>query len=186
MYRGKGSARKESALSTRHCWLAHPSVHGVLRAWLTAPGSLSWRIQARCSGFGVTRLFQGTGYPTLDEAPLIGLTPGKPALIREVLLTCSGTPVIFAHSIARNADLAGPWRSLVGLGSRPLATMLYDDPSIRRHPLHYRKLNERHALYRRAAQCLPNLPKELWARRSVFLRQNAPLLVTELFLGEIQ
>ena len=166
-------------------WLAKPAVGGVLHAWLTAPGSLSWRIQARCPDFRVRRLRQLRARPWADEASLVGVPMGRHALVREVILASGGRPVVFAHSVTAVAHLAGPWRSLKGLGARPLATMLYDDPRIRRRPLAYRKINSRHPLYRRAAAVLPGLPSELWARRSVFLFHGAPLLVTEVFLPAI-
>ena len=95
-----------------HNWLAKPAVVGPLHAWLTASGSLSWRIQARCPAFGVTRIFQGRKCPYADEAALVGLLPGKTGLIREVVLSCGDVPVVVAHSAARPEDLAGPWRSL--------------------------------------------------------------------------
>ena len=168
-----------------HTWLAKPAVGGSLHAWLTAPGSLSWRIQARCPVFGVRRLRQARALPYVDEASLVGVPVGHHALVREVILRCGTEPVVFAHSVTRARHLKGAWRSLQGLGSRPLATMLYDDPRIQRRPLSFRKLNARHPLYCRAAQTLPDLPAELWARRSVFLFRGAPLLVTELFLPAI-
>ncbi|MDD5296746.1 MAG: chorismate lyase [Rhodocyclaceae bacterium] len=168
-----------------HTWLAKPTVGGALHAWLTAPGSLSWRIQARCPAFSVRRLRQEQARPHVDEAGIVGVAPGRHALVREVILRCGEMPVIFAHSVTRARHLKGPWRSLQGLGSRPLATMLYDDPRILRRPLAFRKLNARHPLFRRAAQVLPDLPAEIWARRSVFLFRGAPLLVTELFLPAI-
>lgn len=168
-----------------HTWLAKPAVGGSLHAWLTAPGSLSWRIQERCPVFGVRRLRQERALPYPDEARLVGVPAGRRALVREVILHCGAEPVVFAHSVTQTRHLLGAWRSLQGLGSRPLATMLYDDPRIERRPLAFRKLNARHPLYRRAAQYLPDLPPALWARRSVFLLRGAPLLVTELFLPAI-
>ena len=168
-----------------HTWLAKPAVGGVLHAWLTAPGSLSWRIQERCPAFGVRRLRQERALPYVDEAHLVGVPRGRHALVREVILRCGTQPVVFAHSVTRARHLLGAWRSLQRLGSRPLATLLYDDPRIERRPLAFRKLNARHPLYRRAAQHLPDVPKEIWARRSVFLLRGAPLLVTELFLPAI-
>ena len=166
-------------------WLAKPAVGGSLHAWLTAPGSLSWRIQARCAEFRVRRLRQERARPWLDETGLVGVPAGRHALVREVILANGDTPLIFAHSVTAVAHLNGPWRSLRGLGGRPLATMLFDDTRIQRRPLEYRKMNGRHPLYRRAAAVLPGLPAELWARRSVFLFQGAPLLVTEVFLPAI-
>ncbi len=166
-------------------WLAKPAVGGALHAWLTAPGSLSWRIQARCAGFRVRRLRQERARPWADESERVGVPVGRHALVREVILANGETPLIFAHSVTAVAHLDGPWRSIKGLGARPLATMLYDDPRIRRRPLEFRKINARHPFYRRAAALLPGLPAELWARRSVFLLAGAPLLVMEVFLPAI-
>lgn len=166
-------------------WLAKPAVSGALHAWLTAPGSLSWRIQARSRSFAVRPIRQERARPWIDEAPLVHVPSGRHALVREVILLSRDQPVVFAHSVTPARYLNGPWRSLQGLGSRPLATMLYQNPRIHRAPLAYRKINPRHPLYRRAAMLLPELPTELWARRSVFLLHNAPLLVTEVFLPDI-
>lgn len=166
-------------------WLDRAAVSGDLHGWLSAGGSLSWRIQARCSRFKVQRVRQERARPWRDEAGLLGLTPSRHALVREVVLQCGEVPVVFAHSIARPESLNGPWRGLRKLGSRPLANVLYQDPLIERRPLQFRKLSERHPLYRRAQKVLGPLPAELWARRSVFVRDRQPLLVTELFLPAI-
>lgn len=166
-------------------WLAQPAVGGELHGWLTAGGSLSWRIQARYGRFGVQRVRQERDAPWRDEAALLGLSPDRHALVREVVLKCGEVPVVFAHSVARPESLNGPWRGLKKLGSRPLANVLYEDPCIQRRPLAFRKVNQRHPLYRQAEKVLGPLPPELWARRSVFVRQGQPLLVTELFLPAI-
>jgi chorismate--pyruvate lyase len=39
-----------------------------------------------------------------------------------------------------------------------------------------------HAVYTRAVEHLAERPACLWARRSVFMLHNAPILVTEVFL----
>jgi len=106
-----------------------------------------------------------------------------------VLLLCGETPVIFARSLTAARHLAGPWRSLRGLGSQPLATMLFSDPRITRGPLEFARIDNRASLYRRAAELLDTRlhdPTEtLWARRSVFTSAGAPLLVSELFLPRL-
>ncbi len=167
-------------------WLAQPGADGVLRTWLRASGSLSWRIQRACPQFAVQRLCQERAVPLVDEAALVGLLPGQRGLVRDVLLTCAGQPVVFAHSLLRCEAVRGPWRAVLGLGNRPLATMLYHDPRIQRLAMQYRQLNPRHPLYQRAAAVLPHLPSHLWARRSVFMRHGAALLVTEVFLPQIE
>ena len=131
------------------------------------------------------RLLQARRRLFPDEATLVGLHAGSRALVREVLLHCGDTPVVFAHSVVATKHLRGAWRSLRGLGTKPLATALFADPRVQRGPLHFRKLSCRNLLRVRAAEFVSDLPAELWARRSVFRRDGAPLLVTEVFLPEI-
>lgn len=159
--------------------------HTPYRHWLTAPGSLTRRLVDRCPGFNVVRLRQEADRPYRDEAEEIGLPPGQRALTREVLLRCGDTPLVFAHSVLPLQGLAGPWRALARLGNRPLAATLFTDPRIARHPLEFRRLDARHPLYRAAARHWTAAPRVLWARRSRFIREGQPLLVTEVFLPAV-
>jgi chorismate-pyruvate lyase len=58
--------------------------------------------------------------------------------------------------------------------------MLFHDPLVSRRPMEYRKLPKGHALLVAAG-----IGRHAWARRSVFLKQGQPLLVTEVFYPEI-
>jgi chorismate--pyruvate lyase len=167
-------------------WLPRPAVRGPLRHWLTTRGSLSERLRVACkAGFRVQCLNQGLRPAWPDEREALRLVASERTLVREVLLYCGATPVVFARSLATASHLDGPWRSLRGLGSRPLATMLFADPRIARDALEFCRLDARKPLHRRAAAAVPELPPGLWARRSVFRRDHAPLLVTEVFLPEV-
>lgn len=154
-----------------------------IRDWLTLSGSLSEHLRRACpGGFRVERLMQRRADTWPDEQAALGLAADESPLVREVLLLCGDTPVVFARSLAAGRHLAGPWRALRGLGSRPLATMLFAEPRIARGALEFCRLDSRKSLYRRAAGAVGELPPDLWARRSVFRRDGAPLLVTEVFL----
>ncbi len=166
----------------RDPWLAAPVGAGGYRHWLRDRGSLTQRLQARCAAFAVEGLRLRWARPQPDEARLLGLPRHERARLREVTLCCAGTPVIFARSVLPGRSLRGPWRALAYLGSRPLGAALFADPRVARTPLAYRKLTPAHALYRRAAAVLDAPPACLWARRSVFWREDAPILVTEVFL----
>ena len=108
------------------------------------------------------------------------------ALVREVCLYCDRKPVVFAHSVIKAAHLRGAWRRVTRLGNRPLGAALFADPRIGRYPLHQKKLNRHHELYRNAVAALDIAPPAtLWARRSLFMLHNSPILVTEVFLPEI-
>lgn len=150
--------------------------------WLTDEGSLTQRLQASCARFSVENVRQRWGRPQSDEAMLLRLRRGECTWLREVTLCCAGRPVVFASSVLPRRSLRGAWRDLGRLGARPLGAALFADPRVCRTPLAYCRLRPRDALFRRAAAMLGTVPTALWARRSVFLLQRAPILVTEVFL----
>jgi chorismate lyase len=164
-------------------WRSAPPAHPhPLHAWLTSRDSLTSRIKARVRHFNLVRLKQTAQRPNIDERRELGLRPGALAVVREVLLRDGENALVFAHSVAARRDLRGVWRGLSRLGTRPLAEMLFNDPTVVRLPIEYRKLDSRHPLYRRVQQVSPVSATALWARRSVFLKHGRALLVTEVFL----
>ena len=168
-------------------WRAAPPSHGspafrALHPWLASRGSLTARISTHYSNFNLRRVAQRAQRPNPDERRGMNLRAHELAIIREVLLSTAGIPLVFAHSVVARHDLNGVWRGLSRLGTRPLAEMLFQDPAVVRLPMEYKKLDRRHPLFRRAHDIVPFEAKEVWARRSVFLKTGRPLLVTEVFL----
>lgn len=153
--------------------------------WLGDRGSLTLRIQQRCSRFSVENLCSGLAAAAHDETALLGLTAQQKLYTREVFLHADGMAVVFAHSVTIPRHLHGAWHPLLNLGKRPLGEFLFTHPRVLRAPLHYHALKPGHALYRRAASKLKAAPPQLWARRSLFTLNDAPLLVTEVFLPDI-
>lgn len=166
-------------------WLPHLIHATPYRSWLRVPGSLTHALMRRCPAFNVVRLSQALDTAHHDEEGLLNLAPGRRALIREVLLCCGATPLVFAHSVIPREGLRGPWEGLSGLGNRPLGAALFSDPRIRRHALEFRRVDRRHPLYRKASVQLARPPASLWARRSLFTLGGCPILVTEVFLPEV-
>lgn len=166
---------RRAALAHSHPW----------RAWLTWRASLTARLRAHAPGFRVEVVRQGLRLPHEDEWREVGAGTRSHVLVREVLLHLRGGPVVMAHSIASVRDLAGPWRSLRGLGSRPLAEALFSDPEVVRAPLEHARLDARHPLHGRACALLGVALPPLWARRSRFTKRGRPLLVTEVFLPRL-
>ena len=167
-------------------WLRRPpSVPEKYRVWLNERGSLTRRIEERCADFRVRLLSQRRARVNRDERVMWPYDPRRTAWVREVYLLCRRTPVVFAHSIADPKALHGAWRGLGRLENRPLGAALFADPRIRRFPLHQKKLNRNHPLYRRACAALRARPAHLWARRSLFALHGMPILVTEVFLPGI-
>jgi len=153
--------------------------------WLRDHGSLTRRIQQRCQQFSVQPVRSGLARVAFDEASTLGFANDRLAFSREVFLFADGKPVVFAHSACAERDSRGAWHAIRGLGNRSLGTLLFTHPLVKRHPLHYKKLQPQHPLYRSACAGLSIAPQFLWARRSLFYLKDAPLLVTEVFLPGI-
>lgn len=172
-------------------WRSAPPSHGNARdahlhAWLTSRGSLTARTRMHFADFNLVRLSQCFALPNRDEIRPMSLKFGELAVVREVLLRNGETPLVFAHTVAVTRDLRGAWRGLSRLGARPLAEMLFHDAAVERLPIEYRQIDARHPLFQRVQQLAPTPKKKLWARRSVFLKQGRPLLVTEVFLDAVK
>jgi chorismate--pyruvate lyase len=168
-------------------WQAYTPARGGLRRWLQASGSLSARLAARGETFGVQVLAQGRQPLTPDESRALGLGGRRMGYAREVVLRVDGQALVFGRSVTAHAASVGAWRSVRGLGGRPLANVLFRRLDILRAPLAYNRLQRQSPLQRHVArswlaatgvalghQALP-------ARRSVFTRHGAALLVMEVF-----
>ena len=159
----------------------------MLRGWLTDVESLTARIRARCGHFSVRIVRQRLAGAYHDEAALLPLRSGERLWVREVLLIADGIPVVFGRSLLPRRGQRGVWRLFHQMGNRPLGEDLFDNPAIRRQKLTSTCLDRRDARYHcaRAAAGLPHIPNRLWARRSIFLLRESPLMISEVFLPAI-
>jgi chorismate lyase len=153
--------------------------------WLTRGGSLTAHL--RTLGTVVVRVTcEAVALPWADEHRALGVSPRAPVWTREVVLSVDGTPFVAAHSVAPVSASTGVWQAMRRLRTRPLAELLYSDGSVARSALVSRRLTARHPLFRLAAREIDDRdgrpPHALVARRSVFERHGAPLMVTECML----
>ncbi len=162
------------------------------RQWLTAPGSLTARLRQH-GQVRVQVLRQGHQTLWPQERVAIGTRCGH---VREVVLTIDGREAVWARSVTSTRGLKGPWRALKGLGTRPLAELLFEHRGVQRDPLWGARL-ARHSpahshLSRQwralsgtsAPDAAPNASPycaPTWARRSVFWHKGQPLQVMESF-----
>ena len=174
-----------TCMSDQHWQSFFPVTAAAYAPWLRDHGSLTWRIQQRCTVFSVRNAGNCLATAAYDETALLGLPSRQKIYTREVFLYADGTPVVFAHSVVAPQHLRGAWQALQSLGNKPLGALLFAHPLVERAPLHYKALKPQHALYQRAANVLDAAPERLWARRSLFTLREVPLLVTEVFLPEI-
>lgn len=167
--------------------MAHPvNLPRHLRTWLTCRGSLTRRLKTHCAHFRVQPVVTHFAFAHADEHLPLHLRPGSLAYVREVLLMCDHHAVVFAHSVLPRSGLRGGWNGITRLGSRPLGEALFNNPRIERQALAYRQIDARHPLFRAVRRTYPLSTRGLWARRSVFCLNGHPLLVTEVFLPEIE
>lgn len=145
----------------------------ALRPWLSDSGSLTRHLQRASQGrFRVELLNQHWGFPRADECRGLQLRTRQRALIREVRLYGGNQAWVEARTIIPQSTLCGANRRLLRLGNRPLGSLLFQTPGMRRQPLQIARLR------------LPT--GQHWARRSLFYLQQRPLLVCEIFLPAIE
>lgn len=167
-------------------WHTRPRTQGDIRRWLQASGSLSARLAAT-GHFTVQVLTQGRCPLTPDEAMALGQPGRRLGYGREVVLRVDGVPLVYARSVTDHQASLGAWRAVRGLGSRPLADVLFKQGGIVRQPLQFLAVQRKGALHGRvqkgwlAATGQSPQHHALPARRSVFVRQHAALLVMEVF-----
>lgn len=150
--------------------------------WLTRGGSLTAHL--RTLGDVVVRVTrEAVAHAWPDEHVALGIAPRAPVWVREVVLEVAGVPFVAAHSIAPLAASRGVWQSMRRLRTRPLAELLYSDSDVWRSALASARITSRHPLFSLACRAIAGEPPHgLVARRSVFVRQDAPLMVTECML----
>jgi hypothetical protein len=124
-------------------WQAYTPARGGLRHWLQASGSLSARLAARGEAFGVQVLAQGRQPLTPDESRALGLGGRRMGYAREVVLRVDGQALVFGRSVTAHAASVGAWRSVRGLGGRPLANVLFRRLDILRAPLAFNRLQRK-------------------------------------------
>ncbi|SAK76360.1 chorismate lyase family protein [Caballeronia fortuita] len=161
-----------------------PSLSDAQKDWLTRGGSLTAHLRTLGAvTVDVTR--EAVDIPWRDESNALDVTPRTPVWTREVTLKVDDVPFVVAHSIVPLSDSAGIWQSMRRLRTRPLAELLYSDSSVSRSVLVSRRIGARHPLYRLARMQTDERPHALVARRSVFERHGAPLMVTECMLDAL-
>src|SRR5450830_16597 len=157
-----------------------------MQDWLCNRDSLTARLVARCDQFRVQRLSQHQTRCLHDEYTKIGLARPAKVRQREVLLKCDGVPMIYGHTVVPLNATANQWPLFHALGERSLGSTLFNDPLVERGALSYARLHTSHPLIQRIKRAVPDMhARTLPARRSLFWRKGACLLVTEVFLPGI-
>jgi chorismate--pyruvate lyase len=158
----------------------------ALHGWLLDPSSLTRRMERCCPlDFRVQPLCQCWQRPLPDECRMLAMDLRQLALVREVHLLCGDQPWVFARTVIPRGTLAGKHRRLARLGTRPLGALLFSDRRLQRGQVAIARASPGRLPFGAALGLLEAGQEELWARRSLFLLDAQPLLVSELFLPAI-
>jgi len=134
--------------------------------------------------------------PQNSEAKKLHAPNQEAVWVREVVLSIKNEVYMFARSLFPADTLKGEQgQQLLTLGNQPLGPLLFKTPSLQRTSFDYAVLTPRHYEWEATQQGLINFtndqanpsntvtcPNNLWARRSLFLWFERPILLTEIFL----
>jgi len=161
-----------------------------LKNWLLDPNSLTARLKSHCQHFRVELL--GQRIETCQASEAVALIPsGEKVLVREVLLFCDEKPQVFARSLLPLSSLTGAEQALANLGTQSLGQVLFNNPSLERQTIEVATFDTTSSVgqlvkqLQLSTQKLPELTassENLWGRRSIFVLENKPLMVAEVFL----
>lgn len=150
----------------------------ALQSWASERGSLTRRLRQHWPDTRVKVLSESLALPLPHEAQALGMTGGEAAWVRCVYLLGGEQPRIYARSVIPRWDAQNPWAEVQLLGDQPLGELLFTLPDLLRSDFEW-ALNAPwpEALARPSAA-----QSQVLARRCTFVRKQAPLLLTEVFL----
>jgi chorismate--pyruvate lyase len=146
------------------------------RDWLFDRGSLTRRLKVLSDDeFMVIPLREEAGPIPPEECQLLGLQPGRMGWIREVYLAGFGRPWVYARSVTVTLDTVASDSAVCQLGNVPLGSLLFGDTPYQRSEIEVCR-------YQDACNASIRPAYPLWARRSIFSREQTSILVQEMFL----
>ena len=158
--------------------LFNQSIPVSLSPWLFDASSLTARLVADCDeNFSVQVISQQWRKLDSEEAAAMSLNDARSALVRQVLLCCGDTPLVYARTVIPVITVQGAQRRYANMGSRPLGAMLFADRTMHREAVQVAMLPANHEAHKYAKTDEP-----VWGRRSVFRVAGKPILVSEYFL----
>ncbi|MCH9769778.1 MAG: chorismate lyase [Gammaproteobacteria bacterium] len=178
-------AVKSSSINPTHLnWQAKlpADIAPNLANWLSDSGSLTLRLQQLPASVSHQLLNANwqSAYP--DEAHPLSITNDQ-AWVREITRSINNKVNIFGRSLIPKKTLQ-QCPELKQAGKISIGQILFADKNLRRLALEFAMLSKQHPLYQSVCQYLMTQPDRLIARRSVFIYQQNPLLITEIFLPE--
>lgn len=155
-----------------------------VRRWIGLETSMTAAVsEAARHEIDVTVRRQEDGPLNPDEMPFF--PEGGTATVREVCLSAVGEPLLIARTVF-TSDILRTHPQILALGTRPLGSLLFAGPV----PCPYTArqfsfIRDGDPLYPLIRWRHSGPVAGYWARRTLFLLFDAPLLVTEVLLPEL-
>lgn len=176
-------------LNTEPKWkISRPGLHryipSAVQSWIYETGSLTQRLRDTVGDkLQVSVLFHAWHKPFISEAQILNLPYRHKTLVREVLLSVAGRPLILARTIIPVETLKGTQRHLSKLGSRPLGEVIFSYPRLQRLEMNYSCVKN-HCWSNNIKQQI-DINKPIWGRRTVYAIREREMLVNEFFLPQL-
>jgi len=171
-------------------WLAQPPQHIATKTRLLLPtrGLLTLKLTAQCGApLQVQTLFEDFGQILLDESNTLGLSESSSGWVRAVLLNCHNKPMLYARTFIPLTNheqqtaffqRQHTFSDIKTLGAQPLGLWLAKQHNLQRSPFQFSLSPAGYWPH-----WVGHTPQgNLVARQSVFEREQAQLLLTEVFL----
>lgn len=164
-------------------WCSEPEqlLTSTLSNWLFDPTSLTARLKKHCKNFRVEVVGQHIEKCSAEEAKAT-IHAGEQVLVREVILYCDEQAQVFARSLLPLSSLTGEQQKLANLGTQPLGQVLFNDPKLDRQSIEIASFGQQSSVGQFCANVNLSNTHDLWGRRSLFVLNNKPIMVAEVFL----
>ena len=158
----------------------------ILKQCLTEPDSLTHLLNQYCAG-GIELKLNHQDWQSAagEESELLEMQQGETAFVREIQLNCQEKPWVFARSVIPQQTYNLRQAEFSSLGLKPLGEVLFSDQTIQRKGIEICRITAESIFSRLSCDDSLNGIDMLWCRRSVFLIEQHPLLVSEVFLPEL-
>ena len=160
---------------------AEKPLNNQLNDWLYDASSLTARLKKCCSNFRVEVIGQRIETCSTEEAHSL-IKAGEQVLVREVLLYCDEQPQVFARSLLPLNSLTGDEQKLAHLGTQPLGQVLFNNPNLERQSIRVASFDISTNVGKLCKHLALPFKDALWGRRSLFVLNNKPIMVAEVFL----
>ncbi len=166
-------------------WRPQPptSLSNLQRYWLKRPGILTKGLR-QVGSLKINVLKECIESLSLEESLAINQPINTPVWVREIVMRIDDIPCVWARSLTPLTASHSTWKGIRRLNTRPLAEILYHDPTIQRSAFEVASIYRSTQIARSQRKYFPT-NKELslnYARRSIFYKKHQPLMVIECFL----